>query len=237
MQQPGVVYRKIDRPDPTVIEALERLDVASIHESMTHDTLFDPEIRSITPGEKRVGPAITALNCPGDNLAMHTALSLAQAGDFLVIGAFPGDSAVWGGLTSEYAVGCGLAGVVADGSIRDAARIRELGLGVWSRRTLTRHATKEALVGVNVPVVCGNVIVNPGDIIVADDDGVLVLPADEAAEACRLAEIRIQKEHAMIPRLLAGQSPFEIYGMQSLLDASGVEVFDHSFVFSGPNKT
>lgn len=228
MQASGV-YRKIKRPAPSVVGALAKLGVASIHESMAHDTLLDPEIRSIVPGLRSAGPAITALNAPGDNLAMHTALSLAEPGDFLVIGAFPGDAAVWGGLTSEYAIARGLAGVIADGSIRDSARIRELGLGVWARRIHSRHATKESLVGVNVPVICGGVIVNPGDIIVADDDGALVLPCEEAEEARRLAEIRVDKERAMIPLLSAGQSPFEIFGMQSLLAAADVTIVDEAY--------
>jgi 4-hydroxy-4-methyl-2-oxoglutarate aldolase len=227
--QTRAVYRKIKRPAPSLIEALLNLDVASLHESMTHDTLLDAEIRSIVPGLRRVGPAITALNAPGDNLAMHTALSLAEQGDFLVIGACPGDAAVWGGLTSEYAVARGLAGVIADGSVRDVTRIRELNLGVWARRILSRHGSKKSVVGVNVPIICGGVIVHPGDIIAADDDGVIALPRLEIEEVRRLAEIRIGKENALLPRITAGQSPFEAYGMEATLAAANVPIFDCAY--------
>jgi 4-hydroxy-4-methyl-2-oxoglutarate aldolase len=228
MQARGI-YRTIERPAPTLVDALAKLDVASVHESMTHDMLVDHEIRSVVPGLRRVGPAITAATAPGDNLAMHMALHLAEPGDFVVIGSAPGDSAVWGGLTTEYALARNLAGVVADGSIRDATRIRELGLGVWARRILSRHSDKKTLVGVNVPVMCGGVIVRPGDIIMADDDGVLVLPPDEAEEACRRAEKRMQSEDALLARLSAGQSPFEIHGMQALIDAADIPIYDHAF--------
>ncbi len=168
------------------------------------------------------GPAITASLEPGDNLSMHVALHLAQPGDVIVLTApAPGSTGLWGDLATTSAMARGVAGVVADGAVRDAVTIRERGFPVWSAALSPRGANKSAFGTALVTVSCGGVQVSPGDVIVADDDGVVVVPlarVDEvraaAAAEAREAELRAQFEQ--------GATPFDALGMAPSLEAQGV---------------
>lgn len=223
------IYRRVNRPKADVIAGYAELSVADVHEVMTRDTLLESGLCSLTAGSHIAGPVVTALNCPDDSLSTHVALDLCRPGDVLVIGSVAGTAAMWGGLASQYAVAIQLAGVVIDGSTRDAAAIRELGLPVWTRQVSARRPTKSCIGGVNVPVVCGGTIVRPGDIVVADDDGVVVVPQEAATSVLADAEARAARERALLPELAAGRSPFTLQGMAELVERSGARIKDAAF--------
>jgi 4-hydroxy-4-methyl-2-oxoglutarate aldolase len=228
MSDYGVVYNQINRPKQEFIEKFKALGVATVHEAMTKDTLMDPGIRPISSGQTIAGPAVTALNSPGDNLAMHVALSLTQEGDVLVPTFLGSNSynAIWGELATCSAVGRKLAGVIADGAVRDIAAIRKLGFPVWGRTIFPRRSTKNDVGGVNIPVVCGGILVNPGDIIIADDDGVVVVPQDEAEEILVRAQKKAEMENSLKDSLLKGSSPFELFGMKTILEQKNIKVIN-----------
>ena len=205
--------RTIPRPSQELVDRFRQTYVASVHEAMGHRGLLDPSIRALIPGLRAAGPALTALSAPGDNLAMHVALSTARRGDVLVVSS-QGSSlaAQWGGLATHQAVATGLAGVVVDGAARDVAVAREAGLPVWARHVVAWGSGKRRVPGVNVPIACGGAIVNPGDLVVADDDGVVVVPRQEAESVLVAALARDERERSIVERIQRGERLFEILG-------------------------
>jgi 4-hydroxy-4-methyl-2-oxoglutarate aldolase len=227
----GKVYKKIKRPEKEITREFEKLGVATIHEAMNKDTLMDQRLRPVIDGKTIAGPAITALNTPGDNLALHVGLSLAEEGDILVT-TFLGTrayNAIWGELATCTAVGKNMKGVIADGAVRDIGAVREMNFPVWGRSVFPRRSSKTELGGVNIPVVCGGVLVRPGDIIVADDDGVVVVPLEEAEEVLQKAQLRAEKEEKAKPILLSGKSTFEFFKMEFILKEKEIEVIDDEY--------
>lgn len=223
----SLIYRDIPRPSRALIEAFAAFDVGTVHEAMTEDSLMDPAICPLAPGQKVVGPAITASNRPGDNLAMHIGLHLAQPGDVLVTttGALP-QNAVWGEMACTAAVARKLAGLVTDGAIRDTAAVQELGFPVWGKYRFGRRSAKADPGSVNVPIVCGGVLVNPGDLIIADADGVVVVPLGEAEAVLERARQRKAKEEDMRKALQSGKSTFEALGLDKTLASLGIQIID-----------
>lgn len=219
------VVRNVTRLDPATVDAYRGLDVSTVYESLTGAGLLPEDITPIVSGVTVYGTAITAHNAPGDNLAMHVALELAEPGDVLVVAAgSPEPAATWGGQVTEAAVGKGLAGVVTDGYVRDVATVRQHGFGVWARGVSPRHANKESLNGVNVPVRCAGVLVEPGDLVVGDDDGVVVVRRADLDEVLIRARERQAREDQAVPLLSQGKTPFELHGMANALDAIPVAI-------------
>lgn len=218
-----LVVTEIGRPSKEIVKGFREVSSASVHEAMGKINVVDPEIKSVTQGMKLVGPAITALCHVGDNLMVHKAMTLTKPGDVLVINAQGFKYAVmWGAQMTISGVARGLAGVVVDGSIRDVAKIREMRFPVFTRAISPGGSSKVGLGSVNIPIQCGGVIVNPGDIMVGDDDGVVVVPKEIAADILIKAKEREAREKKLRRALAEGKLLFDIRGWDKILKEKGV---------------
>jgi 4-hydroxy-4-methyl-2-oxoglutarate aldolase len=220
--QPTII-RDIDRTDAAIVQGLAGEGVATVHESFQRRGLLAPRLRPISDGWAIAGPAVTSLNHPGDNLMVHAALSVCQPGDVLVVATtVPSNLGLIGDLIAEQAKVRGLAGIVIDSGVRDVASLRRLGLPIWSAAITAAGSVKATPGWVNVPVVCGDQAINPGDIIVADDDGVVAVPARFAAEVLEAARQRTAKEAASREGIARGELSFDRSGMREYLAERGV---------------
>lgn len=227
----SVIYRRIPRPDPALLRRAARFGIADLHEGLGEIAgrmcLMSPGMTPIAPGQKVCGPAVTAWNFPGDNLAIHAALDVAQGGDVLVLTNGGGNQgALWGDVACTFACKKGLAGTVVHGACRDLDAIRELGYPVWSTAVSVEHPKKRGPAAVNVPVVADGVLVEPGDVIVGDSDGVLVIPRALLETAVANAEARAASEVEFRRRIEAGEVLFDILGMRSMVEGLGISVKD-----------
>lgn len=226
-----VVYTRIPRCPASLLEEVRQFPVSDLHEAMGtiegRAHLMSPRMRPIATGQRMAGQAVTSNNYPGDNLMIHPALNVAQAGDVLVLsnGGLP-QGALWGDVAATFAAEKGIAGLVVDGPVRDTESLRQMGCKVWSTVVSPSHPEKRGPGAVNAPLVCDGVRVMPGDIIVADDDAVLVLPVHLAAETVRRARQRNETEARIRREIKAGSSLFEILGIRKFLDAAGVRTED-----------
>jgi 4-hydroxy-4-methyl-2-oxoglutarate aldolase len=220
--QPTII-REIERPDTAIVRGLAEEGVATVHESFHRRGLLAPRLRPISEGWSIAGPAVTSLNHPGDNLMVHAALSVCRPGDVLVVATtVPSNLGLIGDLIAEQAKVRGLAGIVIDSGVRDVASLRRLGLPIWSAAITAAGSVKATPGWVNVPVVCGDQAINPGDIIVADDDGVVAVPARFAAEVLEAARARTAKEAASREGIARGELSFDRSGMREYLAERGV---------------
>jgi 4-hydroxy-4-methyl-2-oxoglutarate aldolase len=224
----NVVYRRVRRADPALVARAAALPVSDLYETLANRdaALMSPRMRPIVPGLRIAGSAVTAHCPPGDNLMMHRALLHAEAGDVLVVAVGDVKGAQWGDLAAVYAQHKGLAGVIVDGSIRDADALTALRFPVWATAISPSHPNKQAAGSVNVPVICDGAHVNPGDVICADGDGVLVIPRDQLTAAVEAAERRQAGEGAIVAAIKAGTSLFELHDMEAAFRASGVREID-----------
>jgi 4-hydroxy-4-methyl-2-oxoglutarate aldolase len=207
--------------------ALAAEGVATVHEAYRQQGLMEPVIRPIVPGRQICGPAVTALNHAGDNLMVHAALEVCQPGDVLVITTkTPCTDGMIGELLACSARARGVAAMILDTGARDVALLQEIGLPVWSRAVSAAGTAKATPGWVNVPVVCGGVTVRPGDLVVADDDGVVVVAHERADEVLQAARARTAKEAAIRPKLEAGELSLDIYGFRGMLTAAGARYYD-----------
>ncbi len=224
------VYLGLPRPRPDLVARATRIAVSDLYEALPADvrdrSLMNSRIRPLLPGIRVAGPAVTARCAPGDNLMMHKALLLAQQGDVLVVDGGEPSGAQWGYLAEVYAKKKGLAGVVVEGCIRDADDLVAGHSAVWFREISPAHPTKRGPGSVNVPVRCGDVLVQPGDLVCADGDGVLVVPQSHLEATIIAAESRGESEAAALRAIDAGQSLFALHGLESAFEASGVRVID-----------
>jgi 4-hydroxy-4-methyl-2-oxoglutarate aldolase len=226
-----IIYREIPRPDPALLDALRDIPVADLHDELNavdrKMRLFSPSIRPIIEGVRIVGPAVTAFNTPGDNLMMHTALYYAQRGDVLVVsnGGSPNGS-LWGDNASIQARQRGVVGLIADGPVRDIDGIRKQGVPVWASIISPTRPTKALPGTVNMPISCGGVIVSPGDIIVADSDGVIVVPVSEARRVAEAARARIARDQVMQASIARGSTLFQEIGCEAALQKIGAVIHD-----------
>jgi len=226
-----VVYRTIRRPDPALVEALKGIAVADLHDEL-HATdrkvrLFGATMRPVIEGMTIVGPAVTAFNSPGDNLMMHTALYYARPGDVLVLSnGGVASGSLWGENASIQARRNGVAGVIADGPVRDLDGIRRQGVPVWATSITPSRPTKSLPGSVNVPVSCCGVIVHPGDLVVADTDGVIVVPEGEALRVAAAARARVARDRAMHEAMERGSTLYQEIGCDKSLEKLGAVVHD-----------
>ena len=223
----GIVKRNIVRADAAAIERLRPFGVATVHEAMGRAGLAQPVLAPIYEGARACGPAITVLLQPGDNWMMHVAAELIQPGDVVIaacttanVDGFFGDLLA----TSFRARGC--AGLVIDGGVRDVQELREMRFPVFARARNARGTVKATLGSVNVPVVCAGALVHPGHVVIADDDGVVIVPAASAAEVADLAAAREANEQNKRARLAAGELGLDIYDMRGKLAAAGLRYID-----------
>ncbi|MCD0502701.1 RraA family protein [Bordetella petrii] len=228
------VYLKVRRVDAATVARAQAVTVADMHESMGvagRAALLGARMRPLRECQPRVaGPAVTAFCWPGDNLMMHRALYLAQPGDVLVVVCQAELSgAQWGDLATRYALQKGLAGVIVQGCVRDVDEVRELGLPVWSTHIWPIHPDKNGHGFVNAPVVCEGVEIRPGDLIVADGDGVICVPRDAAAAVVEGAVARMSKEEGAAEQVRAGAPVWELSGAASIYAQMQVEEIDAAF--------
>ena len=217
------IIREIARPEVDIVTALAKQGVATVHEAFNRRGLLAPRMRPISEGWAIAGPAVTSLNHPGDNLMVHAALSVCQPGDVLVVATtVPSNLGLIGDLIAEQAKVRGLAGIVIDSGVRDLASLRRLGLPIWSAAITAAGSVKATPGWVNVPVVCGDQSIQPGDIIVADDDGVVAVPTSAAAAVLEAARQRTAKEEASREGIARGELSFDRSGMREFLAERGV---------------
>jgi 4-hydroxy-4-methyl-2-oxoglutarate aldolase len=223
MTQGTVVIRNIERADAGAVKRLGAAGVATVHEAAGRVGLCQPDLRPIYPGGVVAGPAVTALCTAGDNLMVHLAVECCQPGDVLVVGVTsPCTQGFIGELLATSLRAHGAIGVVIDAGVRDVAVLKEMQFPVWSRAISAQGTAKATPGAVNVPVVCGGQLFRPGDAVVADDDGVVCIPAGDAASVADKAEDRIRREDATREKLARGELGVDIYGYRELAARLGI---------------
>jgi 4-hydroxy-4-methyl-2-oxoglutarate aldolase len=219
-----VVVRTVDRPDPATVAALGELGTATVHEAVGRRGFAGPDLRPIQQGVRLAGPAVTVSCHPGDNLMVHAAVEVCREGDVLVVTTTaPSTHGMFGELLATSLAARGVRALVIDAGVRDTAELRAMGFAVWARHVSCEGTVKASPGSVNVPVVLGGTVVAPGDVVCADDDGVVVVAGGEAAGALDRARARVAREAATRARLAAGELGVDIYGLRATLAALGVE--------------
>lgn len=219
------IVTDVQRPPSDVIAEFEGIGAADVHEAMGKAGGMGPEISRVAGGSV-VGPATTVRLPTGDNMMIHVGAKVAAPGDVLVIEATTDRGATWGELATTNAQRKGIAGVVSGGNVRDVEEIREMDFPLFASAVNHVGAVKETPGSVNVPVTVGGTIVNPGDLVVGDGDGVTVVPREEAAEALEAARNRIEDEDEIRERIRAGEDLFEIGGYDEKLRDHGLALDD-----------
>jgi 4-hydroxy-4-methyl-2-oxoglutarate aldolase len=221
---PGTIVTDVPRPDEDAVAALQGYGVATVHEAMGRVGSLGPGLRPIQQGVAIAGRAVTALCWPGDNLMVHAAVEQCSAGDVLVVAtASPATHGVFGDLLATALMHRGVRGVVIDAGIRDTATLREMGFPAWSRHVSAEGTVKATAGSVNMPVVVAGQRIRAGDIIVADDDGVVVVPRERVGEAVTASQQRVDKEDAARAAFASGELGLDRYGLRSLLTNLDVE--------------
>ena len=227
MQELGVVHTNITRATEDSVKALSAFGVSTVHEAMGRLGLMRPYIRPVYPGATMCGTAVTVLLQPGDNWMLHVAAEQVRPGDVVVAGCTTEcEDGFFGELLATSLRAQGAAGLVVDGGCRDVAALQAMDFPVFSRAINSRGTVKATLGSVNVPVVCANALVNPGDVVLADVDGVVVVPAARAADVAAAARAREDNEKAKRERFAGGELGLDIYNMRGPLEAAGLRYLD-----------
>lgn len=217
------IVRTIARASQAEIGRLGAAGVATVHEAQGRSGLLRPYMRPIYPAARLAGSAVTVLCGPGDNLMIHAAMAVVQPGDVLVVATFSESSdGMFGELLAESCRANRVAGLVIDSGVRDTAEITALEFPVWAKAVSAQGTSKTIPGSVNVPIVCAGVAVSPGDIVIGDADGVVVVPRAAVASVIAQAEARLAKEDLTRARLKAGELGLDIYGLREVLEARGV---------------
>ncbi|HUK23624.1 MAG TPA: 4-carboxy-4-hydroxy-2-oxoadipate aldolase/oxaloacetate decarboxylase [Terriglobales bacterium] len=221
------VIRNIERTPAELVHLLGELGVATVHEAQGRTGLMRPYMRPLYPAARLAGPGVTVSCHAGDNLMIHAAIEVCQPGDVLVVA--PRSESSDGMFGELLAVSCrahGIAGLIIDAGVRDTADITAMGFPVWSKAISAQGTVKSTAGSVNLELVCAGALIHPGDAVVADHDGVVVVRREDAPQVAQLARQRQQKEEGTRDRLSSGELGLDIYDLRARLKELGVEYFD-----------
>lgn len=231
------VLKHISRPTASTIESFEKLDVSTVYEAQGKRGLLDHRLQPILPNTCIAGPAVT-VTCPaGDNLMIHASIEVCQPGDVLVVSTLGNvDAGMVGELIVTALMKRGVRGLVIDSGIRDVRQIRSMGFPVWVKAILSRGTTKNRGGWVNAPTVCGGIQIDPGDMILADDDGVVVVKQPDIPATLSAAEMRQRKEKTTKQKIDAGELSVDFYQLRPVLESEGVAYYNDASQLPSTSK-